>query len=146
MRSVFAVILMMSLTAGLYWADCTGIDQDAIAAEQGRKQSSPPEPNDPPIGIPADLETFLTESEKRLAVNGQGIDALLEKIEETGPKALIFYGKKIRVLEQENLELQKMLHLYVIGEELPLQETRVIFLHDIDRLGRSIERLLAEQW
>ena len=146
MKPVLIAAVIMLLAAGVYYGGCTKDVPQTSAEEVSVNQSKP---QISPLSVKKDLsdwDSFLVESEAVIELNRQGIEALLIKIEEAGPKGSVIYGKKVTLLERKNRYLKKKLQRCRANGTVPEEESRVAFTQDLDRVGRSINILLEQKW
>jgi len=98
----------------------------------------------PKIENIVEWQSFMLESEQMIETNEKRITAFKEMIEETGPKAVMMYSKKVGVLEQKNLDLRKELKEYKIEGQSQWEMFKMNFKHTLDSLGKSIDSVIKE--
>ena len=91
-------------------------------------------------------QSFMLEAKHMIETNEHNITAIKEKIEETGPKAVVLFSEKIGVLEQKNLDLKKRLKDYTIKNQPDWDVFKVHFKQEMDSVEVALQGVLKEQW
>ena len=100
----------------------------------------------PKIENLVEWQSFVIESEQMIEINESSINAVKEKIEETGPKAVVLFSEKVGILEQKNLDLKKRLKEYSIESQSDWDVFKMSFKQEIDSVGAELQGVITEQW
>lgn len=92
----------------------------------------------------AEWDMFIYESEQTIKSNEIKITSFKEKLEESGPKDLLQFGKIASVLEEKNLALKSKLERYRNAQETGRIKFRNNFTRDSDLLEKKITHVIND--
>jgi hypothetical protein len=107
--------------------------EDMREAKQGLKDAG--------TGYLADWKAFQSETERKIQLNENRIDAFKKKMEKAGSTAKIKYGRDVAELEQKNRQLKKKLNEYKDEGQSKWEGFKANLTRDVDGIGKTIENL-----
>lgn len=151
-NSIFAIVAIATLIAGISLADCSSSTEkadDAQSKVQDAKKDLTTAQQEAKMAeekaaAEAEWQTFRSETDVSIKNNETLIAELKAKMQKAGKKADAAFGKSIDALEQKNNDLKAKLDGYQDKGKSNWESFKSEFNHDMNELGAALKDLTVD--